>query len=155
MIRRSDVLFDHRSLTERGLILLSGFFNNVVTKLGFYRLANTSMTHAFDRFFKWFDHFAWTKPPKITTLGFAWTGREFFRQVSKFSSAFQTFSQFDGKPQSLCSTIILAFSGASIHDYTFIAHSIFQPDARSYILISGGGNANPAEIGRGNTFNNL
>jgi hypothetical protein len=52
MIRRLDKLFDYTSLTERGLILLPGFFNNVITKLGFYRLAHTSMTHAFDRIFK-------------------------------------------------------------------------------------------------------
>jgi hypothetical protein len=52
MIKGSDELFDYTSLTERGLILLPGFFNNVVTKLGFYRLAHTSMPHAFDRLFK-------------------------------------------------------------------------------------------------------
>jgi hypothetical protein len=52
MIRRSDELFDHMSLTERGLILLPGFFNYVIPKLGFYRLAHTSMPHPFDRLFK-------------------------------------------------------------------------------------------------------
>ena len=83
-------------LTERGLLLLPGFFNNVVPELSFDHRANAAMTQAFDRIFKGFDHFAWTKPPKIPAFGFAGTGRKFFRQLSKFSSGFQTFSQVVG-----------------------------------------------------------
>ena len=60
-----------KSSSKRGLILLARLFNNVEAKLSFNHLANTSVTHAFDRLFKCFDHFAWTKPPKITTFGFA------------------------------------------------------------------------------------
>jgi hypothetical protein len=54
------------------------------------------MTHPFDRLFKGFDHFAWTKPPQIATFGFAGTGRKFSCHVGKFGSAFYTFSQVVG-----------------------------------------------------------
>ena len=55
-------------LTSRGLFLLSSFFNNVISELGFDHWTNASMPHPFDRIFKCFDHFAWTEPPKIPTF---------------------------------------------------------------------------------------
>jgi len=65
-------------------------------ELGFDHWAHTSMTHAFDRIFKYFDHFAWTKPPKITTFGFTGTDRKFYGQISQFPSAFNAFSNVVG-----------------------------------------------------------